>query len=82
MCRKAGFSDADAWTAVRTVIQYTTGAVMTDLQQLRAHGFTAGTLSVPEDEWLASETGERLELGFDAGLTVIVAGLERLRDGT
>lgn len=80
MCRKAGFTDLDAWTAVRTVIQYTTGAVMTDLQQLRVHGFTAGTLSVPEDEWLASETGERLERAFDAGLTVIIAGLERLRD--
>lgn len=78
LCR-AGFRESDAWTALRTVVQYTTGAVMTDLQQLRAHGFTAGTLSVPEDEWLASDAGQHLEEAFDAGLGVIVAGISRLR---
>jgi AcrR family transcriptional regulator len=81
MCRRAGFSEHDAWTALRTVVQYTTGAVMTDLQELRAHGFTAGTLSVPEDEWLAGDTGQRLEESFDAGLSVIIGGLARLRAG-
>jgi AcrR family transcriptional regulator len=79
ICRRAGFGDGDSWTALRTVVQYTTGAVMTDLQQLRAHGFTAGTLSVPEDEWLASDTGQHLERAFDAGLSVIIGGLSRLR---
>ncbi|HEV2362137.1 MAG TPA: TetR/AcrR family transcriptional regulator C-terminal domain-containing protein [Acidimicrobiales bacterium] len=80
--RKAGFNGDQAWTAHRTVVQFTTGAVMTDLQHLRAAGFTAGTLSVPEDEWLASDTGEQLEREFDAGLSVIVAGLAALRAGT
>src|SRR5579862_2996856 len=78
ICRRAGFHEDDAWTALRTIVQYTTGAVMTDLQQLRAHGFTAGTLSVPEDEWLASDTGQRLEEAFDSGLSVIIAGLSQL----
>jgi len=78
ICRRAGFREDDAWTALRTIVQYTTGAVMTDLQQLRAHGFTAGTLSVPEDEWLASETGQKLEEAFDGGLSVIIAGISQL----
>jgi AcrR family transcriptional regulator len=76
--QRAGFRESDAWTGLRTIVQYTTGAVMTDLQQLRAAGFTAGTLSVPEDEWLASDTGQSLEEAFDSGLTVIIAGLADL----
>ena len=44
-------------------------------------GFTAGTLSVPEDEWLASETGEQLEREFDGGLSIIIAGLAEFRSG-
>jgi AcrR family transcriptional regulator len=79
ICKRAGFDESDSWTALRTVVQYTTGAVMTDLQQLRAHGFTAGTLSVPEDEWLASDAGQHLEEAFDAGLSVIIRGLASLR---
>ena len=77
--RRAGFREAQARVAHTTVVQYTMGAVMTDLQYLRAQGFTAGTLSVPEDEWLASETGEMLERDFDAGLSVIISGLRQVR---
>ncbi len=77
--RRAGFKEPQAAIAYTTVVQYTMGAVMTDLQYLRAQGFTAGTLSVPEDEWLASETGEMLERDFDSGLSVIIAGLRQLR---
>ena len=70
-CRKAGFGEEEAWTALRTIVQYTTGAVMTDLQQLRANGFTAGTLSVPEDEWLASDTGDSIYVCLSS-LTLLV----------
>jgi AcrR family transcriptional regulator len=79
--RKAGFTPEQASIAHHTVVRFTTGAVMSDLQHLRSAGFTAGTLSVPEDEWLASETGEQLEREFDGGLSIIVAGLADLLAG-
>jgi hypothetical protein len=79
--RKAGFTPDQASIAHRTVVRFTTGAVMSDLQHLRSAGFTAGTLSVPEDEWLASETGEQLEREFDGGLSIIIAGLAEFRSG-
>jgi AcrR family transcriptional regulator len=79
ICMNNGFNHRDSWTAIRTIGRYVIGTVMGDLRELRAHGFTAGTLSVPEDEWLRGPGAESLERSFDRGLSVIIGGLELLR---
>jgi AcrR family transcriptional regulator len=82
LCMAMGFSEEDAWTAVRTIGRYVIGSVVADLQQLRSNGFAAGSLAVPHDEWMASENGESLERIFEDGLSAVIAGLGSLRRTT
>jgi AcrR family transcriptional regulator len=81
LCVNMGFTEDDAWTAVRTIGRYVIGSVVADLQQLRANGFTAGLLALPHDEWVTSENGEPLERFFEDGLSAVIAGLGSLRTG-
>jgi AcrR family transcriptional regulator len=82
VCERGGFSGEQAREVLGTLLRYVVGAVLEDFQELRQHGFTGGTLSVPEDEWLASEAGERLEASFDFGLSVLLSGFATVRSGS
>lgn len=81
MCTARGFTEEDAWTAVRTIGRYVIGSVVADLQQLRANGFTAGSLGVPNDVWMTSDNAESLERFFEDGLSALIDGLGSLRTG-
>lgn len=79
MCCRMGFTEIDAWTAIRTIGRYVIGSVVADLQLLRAQGYTSRSLRDANGEWLTTANAGELERFFEDGLAAVIAGLGGLR---